>query len=136
VGARRVGCSVLLGGCPVVNRGWRWGQWGNPPAGGGEGFRLARMLRYHGAVMIDIAEARRQCQLFIAEMSDNRPNCDDAGVARKILIGLDRRGQVDPRTRARLTRWCHTNGSLYRRGVPIAEAISMALYGRILPREE
>jgi len=86
--------------------------------------------------MLDIAEGRRQCHLFIAEMSGNRPNCDDAGVARKILAGIDRHGQVDSRTRARLTRWCHTNGSLYRRGVPIAQAISMALYGRVLPRED
>ena len=94
------------------------------------------MLRYHGAAMLDIAEVRRQCQLFIAEMSDNRPNCDDAGVARKILSDLDRHGQVDPKTRARLTRWCHTNGSLYQRGVGIAQAMCVALYGRILPRED
>jgi len=127
------GFAGWVSGC---EQGLALGPMGESTGGGGEGFRLARMLRYHGAVMIDIAEARRQCQLFIAEMSGNRPNCDDAGVARKILIGLDRHGQVDPRTRARLTRWCHTNGSLYRRGVPIAQAISMALYGRILPREE
>jgi hypothetical protein len=86
--------------------------------------------------MVDIAQARRQCELFIAEMSANRPNCDDAGVARKILSELDRYGQPSSRTRARLTRWCHTNGRLYQRGVPIAKAICIAVYGRILPRED
>jgi hypothetical protein len=86
--------------------------------------------------MLDIEEARRQCHLFIAAMSDNRPNCDDAGVARKILSELDRHGQVAASTRARLTRWCHTNGGLYQRGVPIAKEICMAVYGRILPRED
>ena len=42
------------------------------------------------------AEARRQCELFIAEMADNRPNCDDAGVARKILIGRGLGGRRHP----------------------------------------
>lgn len=100
------------------------------------GVPLTSVVRYHDAAMLDIEEARRQCHLFIAEMSDNRPNCDDAGVARKILSELDRHGQVAASTRARLTRWCHTNGSLYQRGVPIAKAICMAVYGRILPRED
>jgi hypothetical protein len=86
--------------------------------------------------MLDIAEARRQCQLFITEMSDNRPNCDDAGIARKIVSDLDRYGQPSRRTRARLTHWCHTNGSLYQRGVPITRAICIALYGQMLPRED
>jgi hypothetical protein len=66
---------------------------------------------------VNIAEARRQCELFIAEMADNRPNCDDAGVARKILSEVERYGQPTARTRARLTHWCHTNGTLYQRGV-------------------
>jgi len=88
------------------------------------------------AAMVNIAEARRQCELFIAEMADNRPNCDDAGVARKILSELERHGQPTARTRARLTHWCHTNGTLYQRGVPVAKAIWDAIYGRILPRED
>ena len=86
--------------------------------------------------MVNVAEARRQCELFVAEMSANRSNCDDAGVARNILKELDRYGQPTPRTRTRLTRWRHTNGSLYQREAPIAKAISVAIYGRILPREE
>jgi hypothetical protein len=35
--------------------------------------------------MRDIEEAKRQCHLFVSEMKDNRPNCDDAGMARRIL---------------------------------------------------
>jgi hypothetical protein len=86
--------------------------------------------------MVNIAEARRQCELFIAEMSANRPHYDDAGVAREILSEIDRYGQLTAQTRSRLTHWCHTNGSLYQRGVPIAKAICVAIHGRILPREE
>jgi hypothetical protein len=86
--------------------------------------------------MVNVAEARRQCEVFIAEMSANRPNCDDAGVALKILSEIDRYGQPTAKARERLTHWCHTNGSLYQRGVPIAKAICGAIYGRILPCEE
>ena len=64
-------------------------------------------------------------------MDDSRPNCDDAGVARLILRELDAHGDITTKTKARLLRWCHTNGTLYQRGVPIAQAICLGLYGRI-----
>jgi hypothetical protein len=51
----------------------------------------------------EFAEARRHSEIFFAEMADNRPNSDDAGVARNILSELERYGE----------RWCHTDGSLY-----------------------
>jgi hypothetical protein len=86
--------------------------------------------------MMNIAEARRQCEFFIAEMENNRPNCDDAGIARKILSEIDRHGQLTARTQARLIHWCHTRGNPYQRGVPIAKAICIAIYGRVMPREE
>jgi hypothetical protein len=66
-------------------------------------------------------------------MADNRPNCDDAGVARLIVKELDSYGNIRPATRDRLLRWCHTNGSLYQRGVPIAREICFGLYGRVPP---
>lgn len=86
--------------------------------------------------MSNIAEARRHLVDFIATMSGNRPNCDDAGIARAILADIELYGAPTPKHRARLTRWCHTNGSLYQRGVPIARAICTALYDRVLPRED
>ena len=86
--------------------------------------------------MRDIAEANRQCRRFIGEMKDNRPNCDDAGVARRILEDLASRGQPSAKHRRILTHWCNTRGTLYQRGVPIAQAICLAIYGRILPRED
>ena len=70
---------------------------------------------------------------FISTMAGNRPNCDDAGVARMILRELDTRGEITPRTRERLLRWCHKRGTLYQRGVPIAQAICPGLYGRVPP---
>ena len=89
----------------------------------------------HGAVH-NAEEARRQCQQFISEMSDLRRNCDDAGVARRIVEDLDHYGHPRSEHVARLTRWCHTEGSLYQRGVPIVRAICVALYGRVLARED
>jgi hypothetical protein len=50
----------------------------------------------------------RLCQQFITLMADNRPNCDDARVARNILADLGRSGNISWKTRARLTHWCHT----------------------------
>jgi hypothetical protein len=85
--------------------------------------------------MKDLAEARRQCSIFIETMRDNRPNCDDAGVARRILEELDRYGNITPTPRNRLFRWCDTDGTLYRRGVPIAQEICRALYGKVLGRD-
>ncbi|MCL5743128.1 MAG: hypothetical protein M1541_04240 [Acidobacteria bacterium] len=79
---------------------------------------------------------RQLCMQFISTMSANRSNCNDAGVAQDVLRDLDERGQLKARTRRRLTHWCHTDGSLYQAGVPLARAICEALYGRVLPRED
>jgi hypothetical protein len=85
--------------------------------------------------MRNLAEARKQCRIFIDTMADNRPNCDDAGVARLILAELDQYGNVKPETRYRLLTWCDTKGTLYQRGVPIAQEICRALYGKVLGRD-
>jgi len=85
--------------------------------------------------MRDIIEARRQCHRFIHTLSGNRPNCDDAGIAKRMLRDLDQAGEPSLRNRRILTRWCHTKGNVYQRGVPIAQAICLALYGRILTPE-
>ena len=96
---------------------------------------MIRTITKHGPIR-DGEEARRQCKLFISEMSELRPNCDDAGVARRILEDLEHYGHPRSEHVARLSRWCHTKGTLYQRGVPIARAICIALYGRVLPRED
>jgi hypothetical protein len=85
--------------------------------------------------MNDLAEVRRQCEVFIKTMAGNRPNCDDPGVARRILEELDRSGNITPTTRGRLLRWCDTEGTLYQRGVPIAQKICRGLYGKVLGRD-
>ena len=45
--------------------------------------------------MKDLAEVKKLCALFISAMEDNRPNCDDAGVARRILEELAQYQAVD-----------------------------------------
>jgi hypothetical protein len=84
----------------------------------------------------DIPKARQSCQRFIAEMSSNRKGYDDAGVARRILEDLASFGDATPKNRRRLSFWCHTNGTIFKRGIPLAREISIALYGRIIPRED
>ena len=49
--------------------------------------------------MRDLTEVRRRCAEFINTMADNRPNCDDAGVARLILEELDTHGNIKATTR-------------------------------------
>ena len=85
--------------------------------------------------MKDLDKARQECNKFIEVMKDNRPNCDDAGVARQILEELDQYGDIKPKTRYRLSTWCDTTGRPYQRGVPIAQEISRALYGKVLRRD-
>jgi hypothetical protein len=84
--------------------------------------------------MPNIPQAKQLCDVFIREMADNRNGHDDAGIARRILSDLDRYGRVMPANENRLSRWCHT-GRLFKRGMPIAQRISIALYDRIIPRE-
>jgi hypothetical protein len=85
--------------------------------------------------MRDLRKVRRECERFIEEMRNNRPNCDDAGVARRILEELNQYGEIKPATRYRLLTWCDTTGHLYQRGVPIAREICRALYGKVLGRD-
>jgi hypothetical protein len=60
---------------------------------------------------------------------------DDAGIARRILEDLASYGKATPRNRRRLSFWCHTNGTVFQRGIPFARDISLALYDRIISRE-
>lgn len=85
--------------------------------------------------MPNIPQARQLCNQFIREMADNRSGHDDAGVARLILSDLDSYGRVMPAHESRLSRWCHTD-KLFKRGMPLAQKISIALYDRIIPRED
>jgi len=85
--------------------------------------------------MPSIPNARQLCDRFIEEMANNRKGHDDAGVARNILKDLVRLGRVTSENERRLSRWCHTDGNLYKRGMPIAQKISIALYDRVIPRQ-
>jgi hypothetical protein len=85
--------------------------------------------------MPNIRHARELCNEFIREMAENRRGYDDAGVARQILSDLGTFGRVTPAYERRLSHWCHTNGNPFKRGIPLAQEISIALYDRIIPRQ-
>ena len=85
--------------------------------------------------MHDIVEAKRQCEIFINEIAGLRKNRSDEEVARQILESINRGEYPSSAARKRLSKWCHTSG-LYTRGMPIAQLISIAIYGHVIPRED
>lgn len=63
---------------------------------------------------------------------------EDRGLADEIehqIIELDY-DDLSLATQKKLARWCKTNGNLYQGGMPIAQQISILLYGRILDRND
>ena len=86
--------------------------------------------------MPNLPLAKQLCRRFIHEMDANRKGFDDAGIAREILEDIAQHGQPTPTHKRRLSHWCHTNGNVFKRGMPLAQQISLALYGRIIPRED
>lgn len=85
---------------------------------------------------MDISKLRAACDLFISVMEDNRPNSDDAGVARRVINEIETGGRLTLTTFRRLAHWCHTDGSVYQRGVDLAHDISRAIYGRVISKDE
>jgi hypothetical protein len=69
-------------------------------------------------------------------MTHNRLGFDDAGIAREILSDLNQYGHIMPKHKRRLSHWCHTNGNPFKRGIELAQQISVALYDRVIPRED
>jgi hypothetical protein len=62
-------------------------------------------------------------------------NKNDAAIILTVKNALlARGGEPTVSRRARLTWWCHRDSPAYKRGVPIGEAICLALYGRIVRR--
>ena len=76
------------------------------------------------------------CLRFHEEMKDNRPNSDDGKMALNVLRDIESMGELTQTTKQQLLAWCHTEGTLYRRGVNLAQNICQELYGRIPTREE
>jgi hypothetical protein len=86
--------------------------------------------------MANITRAIEQCERFIREMAENHNGYDDSGIARLIVQDLKERGAVMPARKRILSHWCHADGNPFKRGMPIAQEISMALYDRIILRED
>lgn len=86
--------------------------------------------------MANITRAIEQCERLIKEIGENHNGYDDVGVARLIVQDLKEHGAVMPARKRILSHWCHAGGNPFKHGMPIAQEISMALYDRIIPREE
>jgi hypothetical protein len=86
--------------------------------------------------VINLEKVFKLCDLFYAEMKDNRKGKDDGGVALKIKEEFQRRGEPTESTRRQLLAWCHTNGSVFQRGVDLARQIYTEIYGHVPPRLE
>lgn len=85
---------------------------------------------------VDMTKLRSACELFISVMEDNRKKYDDAGIARLILHEMETRRRLTLTTIRRLVQWCHTDGSVFQRGVDIAQDISRIVFGRVISKDE
>ena len=85
---------------------------------------------------VDMAKVRSSCERFISAMGNRRRGSDDAGVARLVLKEMETRGRLTLTTHKRLSKWCHTQGSVFQEGTDIAQDISIAIYGRVIPRDD
>lgn len=84
---------------------------------------------------IDIEKVKQLCDRFYLEMTPNRRNSDDGRLALNIMGDLTRYGRLTRTTMTQLAAWCHTEGSVYQAGVPIAQELSIAIFGYIIQRE-
>jgi hypothetical protein len=86
--------------------------------------------------MPNIPLAKELCKRFIKELAGNRKGFDDAGIARLILTDLATYGRPTASHERRLSFWCHTNGNPFKRGMPLAQQISVAIYDRVITRQD
>jgi hypothetical protein len=85
---------------------------------------------------IDYERVRQLCSLFVSDLKDNRSTYNDASLAEHVMQDLERSGKLSRTTMRQLAAWCTTNGSVFQKGVPIAQDISFAIFGRVLRRED
>ena len=86
----------------------------------------------HDLNMVEIEEL---CKTFHSTFKDRRRNCDDGGMALRVLEDLNAEGGLSPETAKRLFHWCHTEGS-FKAGVDLAQKICTEIYGRVPTRDE
>ena len=80
---------------------------------------------------VDIEKLTAACLLFHDEMKDNRANSDDGGMALQVLEDMKRKGHLTRSSARRLFAWCHTDGSVFQRGVDLARQICTLIFGRV-----
>jgi len=95
--------------------------------------RLLDPLAPHPTMNMD--KVKSLCERFITEWQGSRKGYDDAGVAKEILADLSQFGRLKLATYKTLAKWCHTGG-YFSGGIPIAQEISLAIFGRVIEREE
>lgn len=83
---------------------------------------------------INMERIQAACDSFYAVMKDNRSNCNDGSLAINVMRDLHDRRSLSPATLRQLSSWCHTNGSVYQRGVDLAQDISLAIFGRVVTK--
>jgi hypothetical protein len=84
---------------------------------------------------VDIQKLETLCKQFFEEMKDNRKSSNDGSMGLKVLREMGERGDLSDATRKQLLAWCHTEGSVYQRGVGLAQQICQEVYGRVPPRD-
>lgn len=85
---------------------------------------------------VDMAKLEALCSQFHEDMKDNRPNSNDGKMGLNVLRDMQQMSDLSRTTRRQLLSWCHTEGSVYLRGVDQAQAICREVYGRVPTRAE
>jgi hypothetical protein len=80
---------------------------------------------------VDMRKLEGLCLQFHEEMKDNRRGYDDGGMGLNVLRDMSERGGLTRATRQQLFAWCHTEGSVFQRGVDLAQQICREVYGRV-----
>jgi hypothetical protein len=92
--------------------------------------------RIHVRPGVDMKKLEALCLLFHEEMKGNRKGFDDGGMGLHVLRDMKERGDLTGSTKRQLFAWCHTEGSVFQRGVDMAQQICREVYGRVPTKQE
>ena len=90
----------------------------------------------HARRTVEMGKLEVLCSQFHEDMKDNRAGVDDGKMGLNVIHDMKRNGDLSRATRQQLFAWCHTEGSVFQRGVDPAQQICREVYGRIPTKDE
>ena len=90
----------------------------------------------HARRTVEMGKLEVLCSQFHDEMKDNREGSDDGKMGLNVIQDMKGNGDLSRATRQQLFAWCHTEGSVFQRGVDMAQKICREVYGRVPTKDE